>query len=151
MTGVAVVGGGVAGLVAARDCAAAGATVTVVEPGPLGGKVRSSGFDGRGLDEAADAFLARVPEGVELCRALGLEGELVSPTARRARIWSRGELRLLPEAQVLGVPTDLDELDGSGILSPEGARRIREDRTTPLTAPPRARGRPGRRARPGRR
>lgn len=135
MTQIVVVGGGFAGLVAARECASAGATVTVVDPGPLGGKVRSSAFADGGLDEAADAFLARVPEGVALCRDLGLDGELVSPTARRARVWSRGELRLLPEAQVLGVPTDLEELDSCGILSPEGARRIRDDLTTPLTAP----------------
>jgi oxygen-dependent protoporphyrinogen oxidase len=135
VTNILVAGGGMAGLVAARDAAQAGASVTLVEPGPPGGKVRSSPFDGAVLDEAADAFLARVPEGVELCRALGLDGELVSPTARRARVWSRGHLRLLPEAQLLGVPTDLDELDASQILSPEGARRVREDLITPLTPP----------------
>lgn len=135
MTHIVVAGGGVAGLVAARDATLAGATVTVIEPGPLGGKVHASAFDGAVLDEAADNFLARVPEGLELCRALGLEGDLVSPAARRARVWSRGELRLLPEAQLLGVPTDLDELDASQILSPDGARRVRDDLTTPLTAP----------------
>lgn len=135
MTDVVVAGGGVTGLVAAREAVLAGATATVVEPGPLGGRVRASSFDGAVLDEAADNFLARVPEGLELCRALGLEGDLVSPAVRRARVWSRGELRLLPEAQLLGVPTDLDELDASQILSPEGARRVREDLTTPLTAP----------------
>ena len=88
--------------------------MTLVEPGPLGGKVRTSPFDGASLDEAADAFLARVPEGVDLCRELGLDGDLVSPAERRAHVWSHGALRRLPEAQVLGVPTDLDELAGSG-------------------------------------
>ncbi len=83
MTRVVVVGGGITGLVAARDAAMAGAEVTLVDPGALGGKVRSSAFDGGSLDEAADAFLARVPEGVELCRALGIEGDLVSPATRR--------------------------------------------------------------------
>jgi oxygen-dependent protoporphyrinogen oxidase len=123
MTTIVVVGGGVTGMVAAREATLAGADVTLVEPGALGGKVRASPFDGGVLDEAADAFLARVPEGVELCRQLGLEGELVSPAARRAYVWSRGELRLLPEAQVLGVPTDLDELAASGILSEDGLAR----------------------------
>jgi protoporphyrinogen/coproporphyrinogen III oxidase len=135
VTHLVVAGGGVAGLVAARDATLAGATVAVIEPGSLGGKVHASAFDGAVLDEAADNFLARVPEGLELCRALGLEGDLVSPAARRARVWSRGELRLLPEAQLLGVPTDLDELEASQILSPAGARRVRDDLTTPLTAP----------------
>jgi len=135
VTDLVVVGGGFAGLVAARDAAIAGASVTVVDPDQLGGKVRSSAFDGGELDEAADAFLARVPEGVDLCRALGLEGDLVSPTERRAHVWSRGRLRRLPEAQLLGVPTDLDELADSEILSPEGTRRVEGDLTTPLTAP----------------
>ena len=135
MTHVVVAGGGITGLVAARDAVLAGATVTVVEPGPLGGKVRSGPFDGGLLDEAADAFLARVPEGVELCRQLGLDGDLVSPALRRAYVWSRGALRLIPEAQVLGVPTDLDELAASEILSAGGLARVRQEGTTPLEPP----------------
>ena len=136
MTDVLVVGGGITGLVAARDAALAGATVTIVEPGPLGGKVQASAFDGGVLDEAADNFLARVPEGLDLCRALGIDGELVSPAVRRAHVWSRGALRLLPENQVLGVPTDLDELAASGILSPAGLERVGHDLATPLVPPP---------------
>ncbi len=132
---VVVVGGGITGLVAAREAMRAGATITLVEPGPLGGKVRSSAFDGGVLDEAADAFLARVPEGVDLCRDLGLEADLVSPAERRAHVWSRGELRRLPEGQVLGVPTDLDELAASGILSPAGVERVRDDTQHPLVVP----------------
>jgi oxygen-dependent protoporphyrinogen oxidase len=125
VTSIVVIGGGITGLVAARDAAKGGADVTLVEPHLLGGKVRSSAFDGGALDEAADAFLARVPEGVELCRELGIDGELVSPAARRAYVWSRGHLRLLPEGQVLGVPTDLDEVAASGILSDDGVARVR--------------------------
>jgi oxygen-dependent protoporphyrinogen oxidase len=130
-----VVGGGVTGLVAARSLAEAGASVTVVEPDRPGGKLQASPFDGGVLDEAADAFLARVPDGVELCRALGLEGDLVSPAARRAHVWSHGALRLLPEEQVLGVPTDLDALAESGIVSPAGLRAARADLERPLVAP----------------
>ena len=87
------------------------------------------------LDEAADAFLARVPEGVELCRQLGLGGDLVTPSARRAFVWSREALRPLPDAQVLGVPTDLDELESSGIVSADGIERARRDQSEPLVAP----------------
>lgn len=129
MTRVVVVGGGITGLVAAREAAIAGAEVSLLDPAALGGKVRSSGFDGGRLDEAADAFLARAPEGVELCRDLGLEGELVAPAQRRAYVWSRGDLRLLPKGHVLGVPTDLDELAGAAILSPEGMARVRAELT----------------------
>ena len=132
---LAVVGGGITGLAAAWEALTAGATVSIVEPDEPGGKLRSTPFDGGVLDEAADAFLARVPEGVELCDQLGLSGDLVTPAARRAYVWSREELRLLPEAQLLGVPTDLDELAASGIVSAEGIDRARRDLTAPLVAP----------------
>ncbi len=128
---VIVIGGGITGLAAARDLAIAGAQVTLVEPHHPGGKLRTTPFAGGALDEAADAFLARVPEGVELCRELGIEGDLVSPAARRAYVWSHGELRLLPEAQLLGVPTDLDELAASGIVSAAGIEAARHDLTAP--------------------
>lgn len=134
-TPIVVVGGGIAGLVAARDLALAGADVTLVEPELPGGKLRASPFAGLLLDEAADAFLARVPEGLELCRELGLEGDLVSPGARRAYVWSHGALRPLPEGQVLGVPTDLEELAASGVVSPAAVEQARTELTTPLIAP----------------
>ncbi|MEX2292978.1 MAG: protoporphyrinogen oxidase [Acidimicrobiales bacterium] len=132
---VVVVGGGITGLTAARDLVTAGASVTLVEPDRPGGKLRTTPFGGTGLDEAADAFLARAPEGVDLCRELGIEGDLVSPADRRAYVWSRGELRLLPQAQLLGVPTDLDELAASGIISAEGLERARQDLRDPFVAP----------------
>ncbi|MET0727857.1 MAG: protoporphyrinogen oxidase [Acidimicrobiales bacterium] len=135
MTEVVVVGGGITGLVAARSLAQAGATVTVVEPSRPGGKMQTTPFAGGVLDEAADAFLARVPEGLELCRQLGLDGDLVSPAERRAHVWSRGALRPLPTAQVLGVPTDLDELAASGIVSRDGLVEAGRDRDRPLTPP----------------
>ena len=135
MTHVVVIGGGITGLVAAREASEAGATVTLLEPGRLGGKVQTSAFDNGMLDEAADAFLARVPEGIELCEQLGLAGQLVTPTERRAHVFSHGALRRLPDAQLLGVPTDLDELAASGIVSPDGIAAARRDLEEPLVAP----------------
>ena len=52
-------------------------------PGRLGGKLRTTPFAGRLVDEGADAFLARVPGGRELCDELGLGDDLVSPADRR--------------------------------------------------------------------
>lgn len=135
MTAVVVIGAGITGLVAARDLARAGAAVTIVDPGPTGGKLQTTPFAGGALDEAADAFLARVPEGVQLCEELGLAGDLVSPAARNAYVWSHGALRALPSAQVLGVPTDLDELAASGVVSADGLERARQDLSTPMIAP----------------
>jgi oxygen-dependent protoporphyrinogen oxidase len=50
-------------------------------------------------------------------------------------VWSAGALRLLPQGQVLGVPTDLDELAASEIVSPEGLARLQQDLRQPLVAP----------------
>lgn len=136
MTRVAVVGGGITGLAAAWQAARFGADVVVLEAGDrFGGKVRTSSFAGLDVDESADAFLARVPEGLDLCRELGIEGELVSPAARRAYVYSNGALRLLPEQQVLGVPTDLDELAASGIVSNDAVDIAARDLTAPGPPP----------------
>ncbi|HEY9555602.1 MAG TPA: protoporphyrinogen oxidase, partial [Acidimicrobiales bacterium] len=135
MSEVVVIGGGITGLAAARDLLVSGASVTLVEPDHVGGKLRTTPFDGSVLDEAADAFLARVPDAVALCRELGIETDLVAPAGRHAFVWSHGALRRLPEAQVLGVPTDLDELAASGIVSDPGLEAARRDLTDPLIAP----------------
>ena len=56
----------------------------------------------------ADAFLARVPEAVELCEELGLTDELASPVQSKAYVWWDGALRPVPEGTVLGVPVDAE-------------------------------------------
>ena len=132
---VAVVGGGIAGLTAAHRLHARGAQVTVIEADDrLGGKLRTSAFAGRLVDEGADAFLLRVPWALELCRELGIAGELVNPSTRNAYVYNRGELRPLPP-QLMGVPTDLDAVAAAGHLSDEGLDRLRDDLTLGPTPP----------------
>ena len=105
-----VVGGGISGLTAALRLSQAGTDVTLVEPGRLGGWVQTSMVAGRAVDETADAFLLRVPWALALCHDLEIEGELVSPVARQARVWVDGRHRPLPARHLMGVPTDLDSL-----------------------------------------
>lgn len=130
-----VAGGGITGLSAALTLVDAGWEVTLVEASDrLGGKLRTTPFAGRLVDEGADAFLLRVPWALDLCRRLGIEDELVHPAERSAYVWSRGDLRRLPP-QLLGVPTDLEALAASGILSDEGVARVAEDLTRPGSPP----------------
>lgn len=142
---VAVVGAGLTGLAAAHRLHRLDPEVDVVvlDAAPrAGGKVLTSELaprpDGGALrvDEAADAFLARVPEALALCRELGLDEHLVTPAARSAFVKSHGELRRLPDGLVLGVPTDLEALAASGIVSPEGVARAGEDLTRAADGPP---------------
>ena len=118
-----VVGAGVAGLVAARDLAEAGASVLVLESSDrAGGKLRSGSVAGVTVDVGAEAMLHRRPEGTALATSLGLP--LVHPTGATSRVWTRGALRPLPRT-LMGAPLDLDQLEASGILSPEGMVRAR--------------------------
>jgi oxygen-dependent protoporphyrinogen oxidase len=133
---LAVVGGGISGLAAAWEARAQGARVVVLEASERpGGKLRTSQLAGVELDEAADAFLARVPEAVELCDELGLAAELVSPATGVAYVWLDGALRRLPADQLLGIPTDLDAVADSGLLSADGAARARLDLALPDDRP----------------
>jgi oxygen-dependent protoporphyrinogen oxidase len=122
---VVVVGGGVAGLVAARDLAATGRDVLLLEGSPeVGGKLRRAEVGGLTVDVGAEAMLARRPEGVELAAELG--AEVVHPTDATSRVWSRGALRPMPRS-LMGVPFDLDQLAESGVLSDEGLDRVRHE------------------------
>ena len=117
---IAVVGGGITGLAAAYELRAQApdAEIVVLEATDrLGGKVTTTTFAGRAIDEGADAFLARVPWGLDLCRELGIDTELVSPAQQSAYVWFDGALRRLPAGLVLGVPTDFDAVVESGIVS----------------------------------
>jgi oxygen-dependent protoporphyrinogen oxidase len=134
---LAVVGGGISGMAAAWEARCRGARAVVLDAAARpGGKLRTSPLAGVPLDEAADAFLARVPEAIELCDELGIAGELVSPATGSAHVFHDGALRPLPTDQLLGVPTDLDAVARAGLLSADGVARARRDLTAPDDRPP---------------
>jgi oxygen-dependent protoporphyrinogen oxidase len=136
---VAVVGGGITGLAAAHRLRTLDPEVEVVvlEAAPrLGGRIHTEPLADWPVDAAADAFLARVPEAVALCHELGLADRLTTPAEGSAQVWADGVLRRLPVGLVLGVPTDLDALAASGIVSPAGVARAAEDLDRPDDRPP---------------
>jgi oxygen-dependent protoporphyrinogen oxidase len=128
---VVVVGGGVAGLVAARGLAATGRDVLLLEASPqVGGKLRTAEVAGLPVDVGAEAMLARRPEGLDLAAELGVG--LVHPTTATSGVWSRGALRPLPRS-LMGVPLDLEQLAASGVLSPDGLARASTEAPTEVT------------------
>ncbi len=139
MPRVVVIGGGISGLAAAHRLAASGPDVEVVlleASERLGGRITTVPFAGVQLDVGPDALLSRAPGGVELCRELGLEAELVAPAPGPAYLWSRGRLRPIPAGLLAGLPAGPGELLRSRILSPRGLARAGLDLVLPRgTAP----------------
>jgi protoporphyrinogen/coproporphyrinogen III oxidase len=125
---VVVIGGGIAGLSAAFFLRDEPVRVTVLEGSPrLGGKLSASDVAGVAMDEGAEALLARRPEGTDLVTAVGLGGDLVPAGVTSSAIYTRGAMRSLPRRQFMGVPADLDELSTTGVVSPEGVARARDE------------------------
>jgi protoporphyrinogen/coproporphyrinogen III oxidase len=136
MSRIAVVGGGIAGLAAARDLLLAGHEVSLFEASDrVGGKISASPVGGIQLDEGPDSVLARVPFAVELAKELGLGDDLIPQPPGTAYLYSRGALRRLPAGNVLGIPTDIDALADSGIVSAWACSRAAEDLTAPDDRP----------------
>lgn len=109
---VAVVGGGVAGLVAAyrlRRSLGPDAEIVLFEQGDrLGGKLHTVPLAGCAFDLGAEAFLARRPEVLELAGELGMSGDVVHPGTPSARVRAGGELHRLPAEMIMGVPASAD-------------------------------------------
>jgi len=117
---VAVVGGGLSGLVAAYDLVSGGATVSVFEASSLlGGQVRTRREDGYVVEDGAEGFVATDREVPALCEAIGLNDQIVAQLERRSLLLQGGRLTTLPPARaaaLLGIQAQPDDL-GRGIAS----------------------------------
>ncbi len=134
---VLVIGGGIAGLAAAVELVDAGADVELWEAGErLGGKIATSPFGGLAhVDEAADAYLTRVPQAAALARRVGLtDTELTAPTGARATVWHDG-LHDVPEGVLLGVPASVRPFITTRLLSWRGKLRAATEPLLPRTDP----------------
>ena len=87
MIRIAVVGGGITGLSAARLLALHGVEVIVLEAGNRwGGKLAPVAINGVRLDGGAESILARRPEGLRLINDLDLGSRVVHPTEAKPNI-----------------------------------------------------------------
>ncbi len=126
---VAVIGGGITGLAAAfylRQLRPA-AKITLFECNSrLGGNIRTERRQEFLLDAGPDSFMRAKPAALELCRELGLSGELIGalPGARRVYVAQQGRLRAIPEGLVMGVPTRFGPLLQSEFLTLFGKLRM---------------------------
>ena len=126
MLDVAIVGGGIAGLAAAYELKGRGISFVVLERASTpGGVIVSEEFDGFTIDAGADSLLIQKPDGIKLCRELGLGDRLVSTLPPRlAYIQRGGKLYPLPAASVLGIPTQIGPFARTGLFSWRGKLRM---------------------------
>ncbi len=102
---VAVVGGGVSGLTAARELALAGARVVLYEERDrLGGRVRRENVADVPLDIGAEAFATRGGAVAELLTELGLDGQIVKPAPLGSWVVADDGAMPLPAAGTVGIP-----------------------------------------------
>jgi len=117
---ILVIGGGITGLVTARELRRNGVAVTLLEAGPrLGGKIGTEMVDGFLVERGPDSFLTQNPAAVELCRELGLGDALVAPRPPSTiYVWYDGKLVPVPEGTGFGIPRDLGPFARSSLFSP---------------------------------
>lgn len=160
MRDVIVIGGGVAGLVAARECAHIGLSVTVLEAtDAVGGAVAHHEVAGLTLDSGAESFAVRRGSVAKFVAQLGLSDEVVAPNPAGAwlhlpahgtsggtgggpggRPGGRPDGELaggsvsvpLPRAGVLGIPGSPLATDVRRVLGWGGAWRAYLDRLIPV-------------------
>jgi len=103
---VLVVGGGIAGLVAARRLVLGGRDVTVFEASDrLGGQVARHTVGGIDLDAGAESFATRRGTVAEFAARLRLGDDVVRPAELPAWLYRvDGTAKPLPATSVLGIP-----------------------------------------------
>ncbi|MBO0982054.1 NAD(P)/FAD-dependent oxidoreductase [Microbacterium sp. SD291] len=131
---VIVIGGGIGGLVAARECAKVGMRVTVLEAADaVGGALRRAELDGVVVDAGAESFATRGGHVRRLLTELGLADRIVAPAAGGA--WLAGIPGVgaapLPAGGILGIPANPFQEDVRRIIGWSGVWRAYLDRVRP--------------------
>src|SRR5579884_1816435 len=130
---IVVIGGGIAGLAAARAALLRGresgkpVAVTVFEASDrFGGNLLTERAGGFLLDAGPDSWVVSKPHATALARTLGLGGSLVETKAANRRFYIAwdGALHAVPEGLVLGVPTRLRPLATTDLFSWRGKARM---------------------------
>ena len=106
----AVIGGGIAGLVAAHELIKAGYRPILIEPAQIGGMIRSSTVDGYTLEQGPNVLVER-PDMKNLLVELGLQDLVRYPAVNPYGqfVWCRG--------RAMKVPSGLSELIVSPLFS----------------------------------
>jgi oxygen-dependent protoporphyrinogen oxidase len=133
---VVIIGGGITGLTAAfrLQQSTADLDVTLLEAtNHLGGVIGTENYEGCVLEWGPDSFLSRKPRGIGLCEELGIARELVGRDPRHAKtfVLRNGRLHPLPEGLTGLIPTNLEALSSSALLTKAAQERLAQEPTIP--------------------
>ncbi len=129
-----MVGGGVAGLVAARELAVAGLRPLVLEAWRTpGGVVGRHEVDGLRLDAGAESFATRGGVVAALAGELGLTDRVVTPEPHGAWVRLPHGAGPLPRTGLLGIPADPWAPDVRRTIGTLGSLRAALDRVLPAS------------------
>ncbi|MGF3056265.1 protoporphyrinogen/coproporphyrinogen oxidase [Microbacterium sp. YY-01] len=131
---VAVIGGGIAGLIAARECAAVGMRVTLWEAsGTVGGAIRQGEAAGITFDAGAESFAVRGGHVEKLVNELRLNDRIVEPSSEGAWVtgWDGPAAAPLPRNGILGIPDNPFHESVRRVIGWPGAWRAYLDRLRP--------------------
>ncbi|MFE4198592.1 protoporphyrinogen oxidase [Paenarthrobacter sp. NPDC056912] len=129
-----VVGGGISGLVAARELAMSGNSVIVLEASDAwGGCVGGHVVAGLGLDSGAESFATRSTAVADLAREVGLGDAIVAPHPGGAWVQLPNGPQELPKTGVLGIPANPWDPEVRRSLGFAGSLRASIDRWLPAS------------------
>ncbi len=125
---IAVIGAGISGLAAAYRIheLSPETSVSVFDPRPRAGGVLNTVIkDGLEIEEGADNFITTVPWGLNLCKRVGIDDQLVTTSSqyRQTFVVFRNRLHKLPEGFLMMAPTKMWPLATTRLLSPWGKLR----------------------------
>lgn len=134
-TTVAVVGGGITGLMAALRASDQAPTLLLEASAEhLGGQIRTHRTDDGLFEGGPDTFLTTKPGALELCRELGLEREIIHlpPPSGSTTILRCGRFLPVPEGLSMLAPTRVGPLLRSPLFSLRGKLRMLAEPLVPV-------------------
>ncbi|MDO4911400.1 MAG: protoporphyrinogen oxidase [Corynebacterium sp.] len=119
---VAIIGAGLAGLVAAYELRNVAAVTVFEAEDRIGGKLRTVPFKAGPVDMGAEAYLARREDATEFIQQLGLGDSLRYPSGLPSAVYAEGALHSMPRGTLMGIPAKGETVEG--ICSAETVARI---------------------------
>ncbi|MDR0267446.1 protoporphyrinogen oxidase [Paenibacillus sp.] len=138
MKKVVVIGGGITGLSTAYYLQKAANEkgsqigITIVEASDqLGGKIRTAHDGEFTMETGADSIVTRKTNAADLIEELGLKDQVVYNATGISYIYSDGKLKQIPKEAVFGIPTSIESLATTELVSAEGKVEALKDLYTP--------------------